>query len=276
MNGFLTVMTDEKNKPVSSSLYDEDYYKEKCRGFEQFDKGEIHPAIKYALDLIQEKPGVVLDLGCGRGDLVYAAAMAGHQVYGIDYSEAAIGIAKKRLEICSPEIQKRVTLAAMDAKNLQFPDNTFDYIFALDIVEHLHQWELVIAYQNLFRVLKHDGKLIVHTSPNKTAMIPAYTAMKLFGMNWGSQEYHVNEQTYQSLKKDLEQQHFSFKIWILKDRHFWTNCIKHRNSSIFNFFAKIYDFLLDNPVSEILITKTSLIRLFGNDIWAIITKEDKS
>lgn len=81
------------------SSYTEDYYMNDCGGYESFKKSggkDLDERLQDVFFLINPSAGEkILDVGCGRGELTYALSKSGADVIGIDYSEAAIGIAKK-------------------------------------------------------------------------------------------------------------------------------------------------------------------------------------
>ena len=84
----------------------------------------------------------VLDAGCGEGVIVeeYAGRLS---IEGIDPNYASA----------------RVRTASLDA--LPFPDATFDRALCLDVLEHLAFEEQPRALDELFRVLKSGGQLLV-------------------------------------------------------------------------------------------------------------------
>ena len=56
---------------------------------------------------------------------------------------------------------------------------TFDRVLMFDIVEHLHPWELHQALLQAHRVLSPQGRLIVHTAPNRWYDQFAYPVVRL-------------------------------------------------------------------------------------------------
>lgn len=93
----------------------------------------------------------ILDMGCGQGFNAYCLSRS-NDVIGIDISAEDIAIAKKRF----PGIDYRI----MDIENLQFENNYFDRIDALDILEHVDNFNKVIM--EIKRVLKRQGEFIVN------------------------------------------------------------------------------------------------------------------
>jgi 2-polyprenyl-6-hydroxyphenyl methylase/3-demethylubiquinone-9 3-methyltransferase len=107
--------------------------------------------------IARELPGSqqVLDIGCGGGFLSNPLALAGHRVIGIDLSEGSLITAKKR------DTTQSVEYLRADATLLPFPDQSFDVVCAMDLLEHVEQPERVI--QEASRVLKKGGLFFFHT-----------------------------------------------------------------------------------------------------------------
>ncbi len=156
-------------EPVSPELYTREYFTTDCDGYDLFLQGsrELPPRIREPLDMAGELRGKwVLDIGCGRGELVCEAARRGAHAVGIDYAEAALELARERLTAMEPELKERVEFLRADAKTLPFPDGSFDRVFMLDVYEHLHPHEIDSVLKEIHRVLRPGGRLIIHTGPN--------------------------------------------------------------------------------------------------------------
>ncbi len=77
------------------------------------------------LDLIKE--GTVLDVGCGDGLLLKLLTDRGVTAEGVDFSPEAV----RKCEA------KGIKATLHDTNNpLPFPDNMFDYVLAIDVLEH--------------------------------------------------------------------------------------------------------------------------------------------
>lgn len=226
-------------KSVSSKIYTKKYYLGQNLGFEEFNKHKgkiVNNTIREFANLINpKKNSKILDIGCGRGDLDFELARLGANVMGIDYSEAGIKIAKNAIKYQAEEVKKRVDFKLMNAKKLKFADNFFDIVVTSDVFEHLFKEELEIAMEEIKRVMKPDGLLIVHTAPNKiyldyTHKYWVYPVDKLFimlnklftgniypGVNKESRnnihkKQHVNEPTIFYLKTLFKKNYFSGNI----------------------------------------------------------------
>lgn len=99
-----------------------------------------------------------LDIGCGPGLLGILMSQKGHIVTSIDYSEEMLAQADKN----SRKIGSPIRLMKMDAQNLDFNDNSFDYIFCRDLTWNLEKPQQ--AYKEWLRVLAPGGKLLIADS----------------------------------------------------------------------------------------------------------------
>lgn len=111
--------------------------------------------------------GPILDVGCGTGGFVAAAAESGRQAVGIDIAARWLVVARKRL---SPSIgsghphslrhgRGKVWLIAGCAENLPFADDSFPVIVADSLLEHVAN--PAQAMSEMIRVLRPGGTLVV-------------------------------------------------------------------------------------------------------------------
>ena len=97
----------------------------------------------------------VLDVGCGAGFFTNPTAKAGFDVTGVDLSEMSLDVAK------SHDQTKKVRYVLGDATRLDFADNSFDVVCALDMLEHVEFPEKVVA--EISRVLRPGGQFFFYT-----------------------------------------------------------------------------------------------------------------
>jgi len=94
----------------------------------------------------------LLDLGCGAGEnSVYFAKKGAHCV-AADYSPKMVEVACQLAAANGVQIQGRT----MNAIALDSPDNTFDFVYASNLLHHLPDPQTVI--REMHRVLKPGGK----------------------------------------------------------------------------------------------------------------------
>lgn len=156
---------------VDPKVYTKKYYLSDCTGYQEFKKSfgkDLEPRFRELIKFFDIKQGMrVLDIGCGRGEMVIFAAKNNAEAVGIDYSKNAIYLANFAKNGQSEEIKNRISFKVMDAKKLSFSDSTFDMVILTDVVEHLYPEELKMVFREIRRVLKNRGLVIIHTAPNK-------------------------------------------------------------------------------------------------------------
>ena len=176
-------------KTCASEVYDKKYYTEFCHTPDEFSKGGVLSSYSFIRDLLAPKKGErILDIGCGRGEIVQDCTRLGAYAVGIDYSQDAVQIAKKN--------NCRYILRA-GATHLPFVNETFDKILLMEVIEHLDDDDIDACLEEMKRVLKNNGYLVVTTpnSWNKTL----FFLVKLFNLigikiKWMSRDdpYHIN------------------------------------------------------------------------------------
>lgn len=96
----------------------------------------------------------VLDIGCGPGFFSILLARMGYEVTAVDYTENMLMEAVKNARSYASHIAFR----KMDAQQLAFPDETFDFVISRNVLWNLE--DPVQAYGEWLRVLKKGGKLM--------------------------------------------------------------------------------------------------------------------
>ena len=97
----------------------------------------------------------VLEIGCGMGTDGAQFAKAGAIYTGIDLTDAAIELARKRFQVSGLKGEFRVA----DAERLDFPDASFDLVYSHGVLHHTPDIEA--AVREILRVLKPGGRAMV-------------------------------------------------------------------------------------------------------------------
>lgn len=118
---------------------------------------EVHSTVielggKYGI-----KASILLDLGCSTGQLttMIAGLVDAAEVHGVDISDKALNQAKSH-GIITHNLD-------LNYDSLPFPENYFDLILAIDVIEHLVNTDNLL--KEAFKVLKKEGYFIIST-PN--------------------------------------------------------------------------------------------------------------
>lgn len=235
------------------------------------------------LELAKIRPGDrIIDVGCGRAEIVFQAARDGAFATGIDYSESAIEIARTVRDRHNEDIRSRTSFSCCDAERLDFEDNSFDTAFLMDVVEHVSEGELHTVFREIRRILKPDGKLIIHTTPNvwsrtwgfriraagafllkgKRIVHPVVAQFRALRDDPEYDEHklllHINEQSILSLRRSLRTCGFDARVWLGTSGNPWSG----RKDIPSRVLSALYRIM-------------GLKYLFGSDIYAMATPRGK-
>ena len=143
---------------------------------------------KYSLATKNLETGKLLDIGCGVGDFLHTPEEKGWECMGVEPSEEAKAIAKKRIKaniINSEELE-------------QIPDNTFDLITMWHVLEHVDnlKWQV----EQLQRLIKPNGRIVI--------AVPNYKSYdgQFYKEHWAAYDVprhlnHFNKQTITKIFK---------------------------------------------------------------------------
>lgn len=159
---------------------------------------ELHPGkVKYLQYLVRllkahgVPGGRVLDVGAGYGFFLAALEQAGYEAYGIEVSPLAVEQARQR---------SRAQVFEQGAEEpFPFPDDHFDAVTLLDVIEHLPHYSATLA--SCRRCLRPGGKVFVITLNAHSLARP------LLGKRWAwyQDPTHVHMFTAGMLRQGLEE-----------------------------------------------------------------------
>ncbi|GIW06949.1 MAG: methyltransferase [Dehalococcoidia bacterium] len=147
--------------------------------------------------LIADRAGPlrILDVGCGAGNMAHHLAQYG-DVVGFDPHRGALAVAHER----------RCTVVQADAAALPFPDQLFDLVAALDVIEHCDDDFGVLC--EIQRVLQVGGLLAV--------TVPAFEWLWTYN---DTVNQHRRRYTSEQLRTRLEEAGFAIR------RLSYNNCL---------------------------------------------------
>lgn len=259
---------------ISPSDYDKAYFlSDTVEGYQEFkDGGLSHTKLKL-FDMLEIKKDLTcLEVGVGRGEFLRHGAKMGAKMTGIDYSEDAIEIARESMHDF-PESEVIVA----DARDLPFASDSFDRVFAGDVIEHMSYEDGISMLKEMYRVLRPGGFMLIHTAPNvaftKIIYPMARCMLKLISketvesvdrhLNAGG-GFHIHEYNLFSLKKVAKKAGLAHaNVWIDSDIF---RSGKHNLTQT----------LCKNPLVKFIgfCGKCSVIKfLLGNDFYLKCSKE---
>lgn len=157
---------------------------------------QLHPGkvkyLDYLVGLLRAHgvpEGRVLDVGAGYGFFLEALERAGYETAGLEISDHAVEQARRRI---------RGQVIEQGAETpFPFPDDHFDAITLLDVIEHLQDYHQTLA--SCRRCLKPGGKLFVITLNAHSLARP------LLGKRWAwyQDPTHIHMFTPLMLKEGL-------------------------------------------------------------------------
>jgi 2-polyprenyl-3-methyl-5-hydroxy-6-metoxy-1,4-benzoquinol methylase len=167
-----------------------EFYEQKADTYVGFDR-QGRRRYERASKLVEIQNGQrVLDAGCKHAYLLDILLKGGIDAdyYGTDISEKVIG---------SLTSKKGTFLVCDLLKELPFETGFFDYVFCLEVIEHVENPTLLL--HNFHRVLKDGGRLIV-SSPNPYNLLRMYCNLVKVPTNEG----HIQSFPYQEMENILK------------------------------------------------------------------------
>ena len=173
---------------ASAAVHDAAYFE---REYFQLHPGKVK-YLAYLVGLLKSHGiagGRVLDVGAGYGFFVEALEKAGYEAHGLEVSAHAVEQARQRT---------RASLVLQGAEEpFPFPDDHFDAITLLDVIEHLRDYGTTLA--SCRRCLRPGGKLIAITLNAHSLARP------LLGRRWAwyQDPTHVHMFTARMLREGI-------------------------------------------------------------------------
>ena len=150
------------------------------RIYESVKKVNLKHKVNLAIGGLEK--GKLLDIGCGVGDFLQQIESKGWQCTGIEPSEDAAKIAKKRIQATIYKPEEIDTLI----------DETYDVITMWHVLEHVD--DLRTEVEQLFRLLKKGGRLVI-ALPNYKSYDATYYQDKWAAYDVPRHLNHFDKQT---------------------------------------------------------------------------------
>jgi SAM-dependent methyltransferase len=133
-----------------------------------------------------EKPGKLLEVGCGGGRFLNRMRKAGWAVEGVEFDPKATARVRERFGI---------NIRTGNLADMHYPDEIFDVVTMSQVIEHIH--DPIALLCECWRVLRSGGRLII-TTPNALSL-----AHRNYGRYWRGLEppRHIHIFSPAALKK---------------------------------------------------------------------------
>lgn len=162
-------------------------YFEEVERFRYKEQDWMHDFFQY-----ENFPGKkVLEIGVGQGTDLWQFAKNGADCFGID-------ITKKHLELTKENFKVRggqVSLKECDAKEIDFPDNTFHCVYSFGVLHHI--LEIKKCFKEIQRVLKPGGIAMV-------GLYNKWSVFHLFKLVKGTLKGHLFTLGYRGFMSTIE------------------------------------------------------------------------
>jgi SAM-dependent methyltransferase len=196
---------------ASASGADLDYvaFEDRFRG----ESGDLKEAQRDYLQYLPpaSEPGLVVDVGCGRGEMVELLTEVGHMALGVESDPDMVASCRER-GVAVEEGNGVTWMAARD-------DETLKAIFCAQVVEHLLTSELTAFIGQSLRALRPGGALIMETINPRSWFA--------LGNHFLADTSHVRPVHPETLRFICEQAGFSRAELVLRSRHQLADAADH-------------------------------------------------
>ena len=135
---------------------------------------------------------VILELGCGSGNLVNAYRKKGYQAYGCDFNF--------RPDIVESFAEKGIIKKIrIDKYRLPFEDNSFDFLYSDQVFEHVIDYPTTLS--EIKRVLKSDG-ISLHFFPSRYGAIEGHVKVPFASLI--KKKYWLKIWAYLGIKNEFQ------------------------------------------------------------------------
>lgn len=183
---------------------------------------EVYEATGYAQRLMDElkpeKGDLILDLGCGRGQISDALAGRGYKVLSVDLVRENLSDVQNHNKI----------FASID--DLPLKSSSYDSIVCTDVFEHLYPQMQEKVISEIYRVLKPGGRLLIsypgNNLPNLTGVhiinlaifLIRFVDKRVRYMSWREPPAHINMSYPWKIQKAFRKVGFKGEIRPFSDK----------------------------------------------------------
>lgn len=128
--------------------------------------------------VIGDRPRRILEFGCHLGASAIVAAKLGHSVTGVDIDKEILGLAA--LNAAKYGVSDRIEFNSQTiGSRLAYDDETFDAVLCNSVLEYVDPAALQTVLQDIDRVLKPGGILLVTGTSNRVCPVEGHSKLWL-------------------------------------------------------------------------------------------------
>jgi len=142
------------------------------------------------------KNKIVLDAASGEGYGSFILSKNAKKVFGVDIDEKTILQAKEKYK------KEKIDFINANVTNLPFRENFFDVIISFETIEHLSKGDGIKFLEQIKKILKKDGILILSTPNKERTLLSSYKNI-----------YHIHEYYESEIVEILKKYFKNVKIY---------------------------------------------------------------
>jgi glycosyltransferase involved in cell wall biosynthesis/SAM-dependent methyltransferase len=148
--------------------------------------------------VVGRKPSRILEIGCGKGDLIRHLAGLGHDCIGIDIDAARYSDGTGR--------NRNLQFLQADGIALELPKlyGTLDTVISVNVIEHFHPDDIGRHFLNVRRLLKPDGRYLFKTPHG---LYGPHGIEKVFGVV-ETRGLHLKEYSFLEMRREVKKAGF--------------------------------------------------------------------
>ncbi|HIH38444.1 class I SAM-dependent methyltransferase [Candidatus Woesearchaeota archaeon] len=197
--------------PSKDVDYDESYYAPLVKRYTNKTRMEKY-TIANVMRLAEIKPGShVLELGCGKGTFSIECSKLGCTTVGVDRSPVAAKLAERMFRMYGKGKGRFLVSDCADIK-IDEKKEKFDYILAINLVEHIYNTVFIKMLKECKRLLNKDGKIVIY-APSQSHYLEK---IKKIGLNTHSGIGHISYKTLPYMVNELKKAGF-----VVDEAYYW-------------------------------------------------------